>query len=427
MQKAETPCTYDNLHELFRLSIKAGSASTYQIHLLKEFFLKANDIELGLLHNYLDPDWTSNFSSQCINASMEYCVNHTDILKAPSFSFPEFCDKVSKRVISGTYAIQEFASIIYAESTQVVDLCNFVLAKNPCYFTYKTANKAYRALFAEDFVGVFQVQLANVYNPAKHQKYGDVFFASPKMDGLRAYYVRAANEVYTRGNKKYTGMEHKKDILDKICYKYDLLMLDGEMYTKDIQFQAIQSELMNKTSKEKAVKYVIFACTSPAIKSTIEMVQILDCIKDDLKDIPDIEVVEYTRVYNVPQGIRDLCIEYVKQGYEGVMLRHVTVHYDYKRSDYLLKYKIFKETDATITELHEGQGKYEGMLGALEVMGKIDGMSFISEVGTGFNDEQRAELWKIRHRLKGKIVEVKYQGVTDTGDSLRFPVFIKFK
>lgn len=418
---------YPNLRELFKQSVATGSSSNYQIHLLKEFFLKATDTEKTLLKYYLDPDWTSNFSSQCIQSSIDYCINNSEKLPSPSYTFSEFCIQVSKRTLTGVKAIQEFASILYAEAHDVLEICDYILAKKPCYFTYKTANKAYNAIYGNNFVGVFQVQLANVYNPLKYKKYGDVFFASPKMDGLRAYYLLENDEMYTRGNKVYTGMSHKKTTLRNICRKYNLTMLDGEMYTKDIQFQAIQSELMNKSTDEKAIKYVIFAAINPLMRDTLEMVQTLLCIKEDLKSHPDIEVVEYTRIYNTPQGVRDMCISYVEQGYEGIMLRHAVVPYDYKRSDCLLKYKIFKETDATITNIFEGNGKYEGMLGAFEVTGTIDGKPFICEVGTGFNDAQRTELWKNRYILKGKTIEVKYQGVTDTGDSLRFPVFMKFK
>jgi DNA ligase-1 len=418
---------YPNLRNLFKQSVATGSSSNYQVHLLKEFFIHATEVEKELLHNYLDPDWTSNFSSMCIQNSIEYCVNNSDNLPSPSYTFVEFCNVVANRRLTGTAAIQEFASIVYTEAHDILEICDYILAKKPCYFTYKTANKAYKMLSSGTFVGVFQCQLANVYKPEKHGKYGDVFFASPKMDGLRAYYLLEHDEMFTRGNKPYTGMAHKKTVLKNICKKYNLTMLDGEMYTKDIQFQAIQSELMNKGTTEKAVKYVIFAAISPSTKDTLEMVQTLLCIKDDLKSHPDIEVVEYTRIYNTPQGIRNMCIEYADQGYEGIMLRHAVVPYDYKRSDYLLKYKLFKETNATITGVHEGNNKYEGMLGALEVTGTIDGKAFVCEVGTGFTDEQRAELWRIRNLLICKVIEVKYQGVTDTGDSLRFPVFMKFK
>ena len=73
-------------------------------------------------------------------------------------------------------------------------------------------------------------------------------------------------------------------------------------------------------------------------------------------------------------------------------------------------------------KFEEGNGKYEGLLGALHVSsacGKIK-----CKVGSGFTDEDRAELW-VEHlagRLAGKIATITYQEVTKDG-SLRFPTF----
>ena len=46
-------------------------------------------------------------------------------------------------------------------------------------------------------------------------------------------------------------------------------------------------------------------------------------------------------------------------------------------------------------------------------------------VGSGFSEKQREDLWKIREELLGKIVEISAQELTK--NSLRFPVFVKFR
>jgi DNA ligase-1 len=62
-----------------------------------------------------------------------------------------------------------------------------------------------------------------------------------------------------------------------------------------------------------------------------------------------------------------------------------------------------------------------GTLGALLV--RSDEFTNEFSIGSGFTDELRADLWKRRNQLKGKLVKFKYQpyGVKDVP---RFPVFI---
>jgi ATP-dependent DNA ligase len=236
--------------------------------------------------------------------------------------------------------------------------------------------------------------------------------------------------MYTRGNKEYKGLEPLYYILEALCTTYDIDLLDGEMYTNNLQFQALQSTLMRHTGV-KPVKYVIFAAVKfGASLTTQAMVTMLKNMKEDLQimvmtDV--IDIVPYVAVRNNPDTIRALCLDYVRQGYEGIMLRHDKLSYDYKRSDALLKYKMFKETDATITGVYEGQSKYAGKLGGFTVEAVVDDNFVTCSVGSGLLDADRDYLWRIRNTLIGKTIEVKYQGLTDTKDSLRFPIFVKFK
>ena len=74
--------------------------------------------------------------------------------------------------------------------------------------------------------------------------------------------------------------------------------------------------------------------------------------------------------------------------------------------------------------VEEGEGKYAGMLGKVNVEfnGNVVG------VGSGFTDEQRIKYWEDKDYLVGKIIEVKYKEIsTDkkTGlQSLQFPVLV---
>jgi len=69
-----------------------------------------------------------------------------------------------------------------------------------------------------------------------------------------------------------------------------------------------------------------------------------------------------------------------------------------------------------------GQGKYDGVLGALQCQTEA-GKQF--EIGSGFSDEDRKRIWKNRKDLP-KFVNYKFQNLTEDGIP-RFPIFRSFR
>ena len=154
---------------------------------------------------------------------------------------------------------------------------------------------------------------------------------------------------------------------------------------------------------------------------------------DALPDLPgeNIFSVNSVIILNEFQSVESVCRKFTQMGYEGVVLRNPSVSYFNGRSDYLLKYKFFKEADLTITGVQMGTGKLEGMLGSLTVEGMIDGVNVRSCVGTGLTDDDRKMLIQDNNPV-GKVLTVKYQALTERADkngyySLRFPVVIGLK
>lgn len=144
---------------------------------------------------------------------------------------------------------------------------------------------------------------------------------------------------------------------------------------------------------------------------------------------------------------------FVKQGYEGLMIRDPLGVYKFGRSTekegILLKMKRFDDMEAILVDAVERktfvgvttiderglskrdhkQDNYEpaGDLGAFVC--DYNGVRF--EVGTGFTAEQRIELWE-HYGAKsvrgpwGRYVKIKHQGFTKDGKP-RFPVFMGFR
>ena len=147
-----------------------------------------------------------------------------------------------------------------------------------------------------------------------------------------------------------------------------------------------------------------------------------------------------------PEEVAKYESEFLEQGAEGVILRSPTGKYKQGRSTLkegiLLKVKQFVDEEATIIDFEQkmhnaneatvgelGQTKrsshQENMipcntLGALVVHSEKWG-SF--KIGTGFNDQQRQEIWDNKDKYDGKLVKFKYFAV-GVVDKPRHPVYI---
>ena len=83
--------------------------------------------------------------------------------------------------------------------------------------------------------------------------------------------------------------------------------------------------------------------------------------------------------------------------------------------------------DLRVVDVVEGDGRLKGTLGALVVEFKGNTVN----VGSGYSDRQRTEIWNNREDIIGRIIEVKYKEITkdkNTGlESLQFPVFVQIR
>jgi DNA ligase-1 len=140
----------------------------------------------------------------------------------------------------------------------------------------------------------------------------------------------------------------------------------------------------------------------------------------------------------------------LSQGYEGVICRDPAGHYKYGRSTTkeggMFKVKRFVDGEARIVDFkermhnaneaftnelgrtarssHQGNKVPMGTLGAFECLDLATGASV--SIGTGFDDNQRADYWRRRAELYNHIVKYKSfpHGVKDAP---RHPVFLGFR
>jgi DNA ligase-1 len=139
---------------------------------------------------------------------------------------------------------------------------------------------------------------------------------------------------------------------------------------------------------------------------------------------------------------------FLRQGFEGTMLRSPRGLYKQGRSTlnegWLMKLKQFADSEATVLAVvelmhnaneatvdergytkrssHQENKIPMGRLGALSVKDVHTGVTF--DIGTGFNDDERAALWRVPPI--GKVVRYRYFP-TGSKEKPRFPVFNGFR
>jgi DNA ligase-1 len=123
----------------------------------------------------------------------------------------------------------------------------------------------------------------------------------------------------------------------------------------------------------------------------------------------------------------------VEQGYEGIMIKSQDAPYECKRSSFWMKWKPVIEVSLEVVDVEEGTGRNAGRMGALVCSGHDDGRDIRVNVGSGFSDDLRDQLWHAHinsNSVVKQIAEVQADAVTQNQDgtySLRFPRFKSFR
>ena len=113
-------------------------------------------------------------------------------------------------------------------------------------------------------------------------------------------------------------------------------------------------------------------------------------------------------------------------GKEGAILKNPTAIWRDGTSKEQIKMKLECDCDLIVVGFEEGEGKYQGMLGAL-VCESRDGLLRTSV--SGFSDKLRKTIWDDRDEYLGKIITVRFNDVMQKAEtaSLFLPRFVEFR
>lgn len=195
--------------------------------------------------------------------------------------------------------------------------------------------------------------------------------------------------------------------------------LDGELWMGRGTFDAL-SGAVRRTQPQDAewqkLKYMVFELpkadgTSTTFTQRIWQMQAIA----KAAGWPQLQAVEQTEIAN-HAALQAHLKSVVAAGGEGLVLHRASAPVVSGRSDVLLKLKAVQDAEAEVVGHEPGKGKFEGMVGALEVK-TANGQRF--KLGTGLSDAQRHNPPAI-----GSTVTYTYRDVTPSGKP-RFASFLR--
>ncbi len=183
--------------------------------------------------------------------------------------------------------------------------------------------------------------------------------------------------------------------------------LDGELWLGRRRFDELSGLVRAQTPDDAAwreLRYMVFEL--PGAAGTFsERAERIGAIARDtgwsqLVAVPHSAVVDR-------ESLQRQLAQTVAQGGEGLMLHLASSASGSGRSEVLVKLKPQLDAEAEVVRHHAGRGKYQGLLGALEVR-TPEGRHFM--IGSGLSDAQRRAPPAI-----GSVVTYRYRDLTNTG------------
>jgi len=313
-----------------------------------------------------------------------------------------------------------------------------------CGVSEKTINKVVEKKYASYAIPIFGCQLA--HDSANHEsKVSGQKLIEVKLDGVRVItivYPDGRVDMFSRNGKELVNFPHIVEQFKKtVTGITEPMVFDGEVMSSSFQDLMKQVHRKDNVKANDAKLHLFDLLTLEAFEQGIYPVSQENRsgklrVWKDLwaKETADVEIVGQELVdLDTNQGnLRFKAINQlaVAGGYEGIMIKDPSAHYECKRSHAWLKLKPFIEVSLEVSNVEEGTGKNLGRLGALVCSGVDDGKAILVNVGSGFSDLDRDNFWHSRDKLLGHIVEVRADAVTQNQDgtySLRFPRFKGFR
>ena len=285
-------------------------------------------------------------------------------------------------------------------------------------------------------IPLFEVQLAKDGKECKklEQMIKDGMMGSKKLDGYRnlAQIDGADGTLYTRNGTEFENFPLIKEELIELCDGVPHVF-DGEVMSNDFASTQKSAFASKRGTVVGDMKYHVFDLIpydewiSGVFKTkAFERYDVLaNFFAKRVKTGSNLVLVEHTIIESM-EHIIELEAKYIAEGYEGLMANPNIPYYKGKSSNKMLKFKTFVSMDCEIVSAYRGDSlsKYSHTLGGFTVR-QENGV--LCDVGGGYDDSERDELWKNQKEMIGRVMEVKYQNLTEDDKKMRFPVFTRWR
>lgn len=269
-------------------------------------------------------------------------------------------------------------------------------------------------------------------------------YVSTKFDGIRALVIDGV--VHSRSLKPIRN-KHVQKLFGKPEYNgFDGELVVGNVYSKDV-FQNTTSGVMSEGGEPDVTFHVFDLWSIPTFDYEYRQRELQEILLD--KD-EEYHSVVYTMIHRC-KNKEDLLFYLQHEqnvGGEGLIGRNPKGIYKYGRStpkeQLSIKFKFFVQDEFEVVgfteRMHNSNELTYNELGYADRSSAKDGMiptdtlgSLILKYkettfncGTGFNDEQRKEIWNNKNKYLGKLASIRYMEV-GAKDKPRIPSFIWFR
>jgi len=333
--------------------------------------------------------------------------------------FFRIADMCAKREITGNAAVDAiYTCFCTVDEKEEKWMRNVLKKKFSIGLATKSVNKVFPAL-----IETFEVQLAEKMTERVMKKLPNIICIEPKLDGIRCLAVvrESSCEIFARSGKQISNFNNT--IGSELSSLPDGVY-DGEIMDED--FVALMRQVHRKEGADVSNSYlVLFDCVSLEEWNSRSGIHPLRDRRKNLercflqKEFTYLRLVEQESIEKSADAIDQYHHDYVEKGYEGAMVKNPDRPYSFGRSDAVIKVKSFFDVDLMVIDFKEGTGRHTGKLGSI----LVDFAGVDVNVGSGFDDDMRVQVWDNRDEYVGMTAEVRYQEITPDG-SLRFPTFV---
>ena len=246
--------------------------------------------------------------------------------------------------------------------------------------------------------------LAEVYQPGI--AVAD-YWVSEKLDGMRAFWDGV--HLISRGG-------HRVRAPAWFIAGFPLESLDGELWMGRGRFEALSGTVRRLEPVDadwREVRFMVFDLPGLAAPFGERLSRLQGLVA--ASDNPRLSVLAQERCPD-HETLMAMLARVARADGEGLMLHRDAAWYRGGRTPDLLKLKPYEDAEALVVAQVPGKGRFQGMLGALEV---VEGERRRFRIGTGFTDAIRRNPPPI-----GSRVTFKYQGRTAEGIP-RFASFLR--